>query len=244
MTESCNAAIIQAYKEGKITSTTLCANGTYLDEAINLIYKNNMEKNTGIHINITEGIPLTDEIRKDGFFCDKEGFLHGNINRSRPLSNKQKSLVYNEVAAQINKLRDAGITITHADSHHHIHTSFYITSAVIKALKDSNIQKIRICRNIGKITLIKKGAKWVYNKYMFMKKFITTDLFGSANDIENNKYIDYCRSLEIMVHPDYDIYNKLIDREKYDEYNMPVGKELHFPAELLNKFALLSYYYL
>ena len=47
-----------------------------------------------------------------------------------------------ENSAQISKIINAGIEISHIDSHHHIHTDFWILVEVLKLAKKYNISKI------------------------------------------------------------------------------------------------------
>lgn len=242
LTESCTDAIIRAYHEGKISSTTICANGGYFEKAVNLAFKNRIENRVGVHLNITEGYPLTDKIRKDRFFCNADGAYNGCINRTKLLTHSQKVAVYNEFIMQIQKVRSTGINITHSDSHHHIHTAYNITPIAMSALKASSIQKIRICRNIGEIQFAKKLLKVIYNKYLLSKNFSSTDLFGSIKDFENEDLSKDEKSLEIMVHPDFDKCGRLVDRVGLNENNTPVGKELILCTEFLCNYTLCSYY--
>lgn len=241
MTESCTNAIIKAFSEKKITSTTILANGYYFDRAIKLIFVNNLQYKVGVHLNLTYGEPLTENIKRDRFFCDETGIFHGKINKNKSLSNLQKELVFNELTAQIKRVRDAGVPITHCDSHHHIHTAPNITAITIKVLKASNIKKIRISRNIGNIPFTKKLIKDLYNKFLLSKGFTSTSLFGSIEDVESNILLKSSKSLEIMVHPDFS-NNKLIDRMGYDEDSNPIGKEINLQTDFLYKYYLCSFY--
>lgn len=240
LTQTCTEAIIGAFAEEKITSTTICANGNFFDNAVNSALANGFEKNIGIHLNITEGTPLTEKMRSERIFCDINGNYHGQIKRVKPLTRIQKEIVFNEFVNQILKVRKSGISVSHADSHHHIHTALNITPIAIAALKENSINKIRISRNIGQIKYFKKLLKDIYNIYLLSGKFISTDLFGSLEDVDtglpnNNK------SLEIMVHPDYDKANRLIDRIYYDEDGVPGGNVLNVKEIIINSYRLCSY---
>lgn len=241
MTESCTAAIVDAFNKGIITDTTLCANGNYYNKAINAIFKNNIENKVGVHLNLTEGIPLTDQIKNDGYFCDSEGYFHGKFNRIKPISTIQKSIVYNEFLAQIQKLHKSGISITHGDSHHHIHTALYISSIVVGVLKDCGVEKIRISRNIGDMKWTKKIAKLIYNR-KFKKDFITTNYFGSIQDVEYENQLLNDKSLEIMVHPDYNENGILIDRRGIDKDGIPTGEDLCFLKKFVSMYNTFSYF--
>lgn len=239
LTESCSLAIICAFKQGYISSTTMCANGYYFDKALELAKENDLIRKIGIHINLTEGVPLTSKIKEDTMFCCNEEF-HGKINRYKPLSFKQKVAVYDEVKAQIENMKKAGLTITHADSHHHIHTSIFIAPTIFKVLKLYNIKKVRIHRNIGHINVIKKIYKKLFNLWLKINKFIVADYFGDINDCKKINIKGKTKVLEIMVHPDYNKNDVLIDR--VDFVDAPKGEKLGQVLESMTKEALCSYF--
>lgn len=239
LTETSTLAILDAFNKGYISSTTMCANGDYFDEALELAKENNLNKKIGIHINLTEGKPLTREISQDSLFCHN-GKFHGEINRYRPLSRKQKKEVYDEVKAQIERIKKSGLNITHADSHHHIHTSIFITPTILKVLKRYDIKKIRMHRNIGDISIIKKIIKKSFNLWLRSNTFTTADYFGSIDDCIVDSIANKSGILEIMVHPDYNEKGQLIDNVEYD--GNAGGEELQRALQVTNERKLSSYF--
>ncbi|MEN6316039.1 MAG: ChbG/HpnK family deacetylase [Clostridiaceae bacterium] len=240
LTKSCTLAIAEAFKQGKITSTTMCANGAYFKDAVKLAEENSLQNRIGIHINLTEGKPLTEPISHDSFFCCADGFFHGQIDRRKKLAKEQNLNVFREVAAQIDKLISNGIEITHVDSHHHIHTAPNLTDIILQVMKEYNLQKLRISRNIGDIQIHKKLLKDLFNLRLKLKGYKSIELFGSLNDIKHE--INEDKSLELMVHPDFNCNNELIDRVNYDDMHRPTGCLLKFDSSFLNKYRLCSYH--
>ena len=221
ITKSCTKAIFDAFNGGLITDTTVVANGEAFDFANDLSVGQNIRENIGIHFNLTQGVPLTEDIKRYEKFVS-DGKFHGKVNRLKPLSAEEKRAVYKELTAQIEKIEKAGITVTHADSHHHIHTAVFIAPIVLKVCKEHGIEKIRLHRNIGSISAGKKFVKKLYNCYLKSKGFKTTEYFGSLEDIAAGLPNGIT---EIMVHPDYDEKGILIDRiDMVDE--KPIGKDL------------------
>lgn len=110
LSESVNRAITTAFSEGLINNTTMLTNGRAFDEAVKIANENGFEKKVGIHFNLTEGEPLTDNIKKCSVFCEN-GIYHGRINRTKPLGLAEKSAVYEELEAQAKKVRAAGFLI-------------------------------------------------------------------------------------------------------------------------------------
>lgn len=222
---SCTKAICQAFEEGLITDTTMVANGEAFDEALAAIEKYGLQSKAGIHFNLTECKPITEEIQKSPSFVN-DGAFHGKINRTKSLSKEEESAVYKEFSAQIERLEAAGIKVTHADSHHHIHTCPFIAPIFFRVCKEHNITKIRLHRNIGDIPFYKKIVKKAYNNRLRREGFKTTEYFGSMEDIRRAGLMD---NLEIMVHPEYDKNGVLID--KVDEVDgNAAGEKLVLPS--------------
>ena len=220
---ACSEATAEAFSKKIISDTTMVANGYAFKAALSLARENGFDKKIGIHFNITEGNPLTEKIKECPFFV-KEGSFHGKIKRLKPLSRKEKNALYTELTAQAVKLKENGIGITHADSHHHIHTGIFIFPVVSRVCRENGINKIRLHRNVGNIPGYKKIIKKAFNKMLQKNGFITTGFFGSLEDVDFKNIPD---NLEIMVHPDYDKNGNLIDRVGYDEKSgCAVGKPL------------------
>ena len=229
LSHSANRAIADAFKNNLISDTTIMANGQAFDEAVRLAHENGFEKNVGVHFNLTEGEPLTDEIKHCPAFCEN-GLFHNRINRLKPLNSAEKAAVYNELSTQVKKIKEAGIDIDHADSHHHIHTAVFIALIVFRVCKENSIDKIRLHRNIGNIPSYKMLIKNTYNKNLGKKGFLTTDYFGSLDDITGIGLQD---NVEIMVHPDYDKNGILIDRRDIID-DTPSGVPLYSVAKEKN----------
>ena len=122
MNESCTKAILRALREGLITDTTMMANGSFFDEAVQMAKEFGMTDRIGVHFNLTEGRPLTEGITKAPLFV-KDGVFHRVfLQQPRELDTAERKAVFDELCAQAERIRRAGITITHADSHHYLHT--------------------------------------------------------------------------------------------------------------------------
>lgn len=221
LNEHCSKAIAQAFKEELITDTTMIATGEYFDEAFSLAKEQGVIDKIGIHLNLTEGEPLTEEIKSCPRFVT-DGRFNKQYNRSKPLAADEKAAIYKELTAQVEKVQRAGITITHADSHHHIHTGLFIAPIAVKVCKEYGINKIRLHRNFGQISSIKRLVKNKYNNWLHKQGITTTDYFAYPADIENSEIPD---NTEIMVHPDFDKDGNLIDRLDV-ENGFPVGYRL------------------
>ena len=189
--------------------------------AEHLIHTNKfLPGNVGIHINLTEGYPLTEKIKKCKRFCDDDGvFIYKRKQSIFLLTTNERIAVCKEIRAQINKIFISDVTPSHLDSHHHIHTEWGISKIVIALAKEFGIRKMRLCRNMGKDTnAFKRIYKSAFNFYLKNKLGIGgSDFFGEINDlVKMKKQIPPGKVIEIMTHPHFDDHGNLVDRDKKD----------------------------
>ena len=221
LNEHCSKAIAETFEKGLVTDTTMMATGEYFDEAVALAKERGFVDQIGIHLNLTEGVPLTDEIKRCPRFVT-EGRFNKKYDRTKRLTTEEKDAIYKELTAQTEKIQAAGITITHADSHHHIHTGLFVAPIASRVCHEHGINKIRLHRNAGQIPLLKRIVKGIFNKWLRKQGFITTDYFAYVMDIDGFKVPD---NTEIMIHPDYDKDGNLIDRRGM-ENGSPIGNPI------------------
>ena len=199
-----NDAIAFSFKEGLISSTTALVNfDEGLLHAVMLVKKKKIPKDAvGIHFNLTEGFPLSDEILACDYFCNNGGF-HGKL-RKEPIFSLDKhklKLVHRELELQLQKfIRTFGFTPSHIDGHHHIHTEWAIIGEVMKIAKQYQIKRIRISRNIGLgISIEKMVYKKLFNLRLRLNGFKTCHFFGDISDFLISG-IHKNAICEIMVH--------------------------------------------
>jgi len=113
-----NYAIIETFKKGIVTSTTMMMNMPETDHAIELA-KCYTGLGVGVHLVLTCGKPLSDPydvptlVRRDGSFYKKP---HEVLTETLSLDEVEK-----EWRKQVHLFYEKGLTPTHLDSHHHVH---------------------------------------------------------------------------------------------------------------------------
>lgn len=222
--EDVNRAIVECFDKGYITRTTLMANMPYAKEAAELALAKGFKNRVGLHINLTEGKPLTEGIAKNPDFCDENGvfnaaFYHSTVKRLY-MNRKTVNEIYDEIKAQIEKYHELGFTLDHIDSHHHVHTNYPVLRALRLLSKEYNFFSIRLSRNLYKGgSLANRVYKKIYNNQIKSICSMVTDYFGSFKDAESyfaNEDINVFtknNTLEIMVHPMYAVDGTLVDTE-------------------------------
>jgi chitin disaccharide deacetylase len=223
---SVNKAIVSLFDSGILSSTTLMANMPGFDEAVELAHQHKIIDRVGAHLVLTEGVPLTEGIKSVAYLFNRE--QGGNIRRLLIkklfyLDKTQKTLIYKEYSAQIEKIRSAGIKINHIDTHQHMHDMPGIMQVLIKLIKEHKIPAMRILNNLETTSAHKNGYRNLINKYLKLKGLNYSDYFGSRVDyllnLERNPLIAENRTIEIMVHPDYNRTGEITDVFSNTEYN-------------------------
>lgn len=222
-----NQGISECFRQHIVDRTTVMVNMPYAQDAMQLARKEGFLSAVGLHINLTEGKPLTDKI-KTTKFCNTSGLFSqgGRATFARIyLDGRTKEAVREEVAAQCQKFLELGGILMHADSHQHIHTSISLVNVILKVLKKYGFQSIRLSRNIpiSQITGAKKIYKNIVNNRFrkfnakYSKNNMIIDYFGNMDDVECflSNEASGKENVEAMTHPGnvvdgvvYDILNK------------------------------------
>ncbi|MCR5831132.1 MAG: ChbG/HpnK family deacetylase, partial [Lachnospiraceae bacterium] len=154
LNESVNAAICEAFEKGLIDRTTLMVNMPFADEAMKLARENGFADRVGLHVNLTSGRPLTDDMAKEPVMCNSEGEFTADFARNLKtrffLPIKTRRRVEAEIRAQFEKYAKLGGTLWHIDSHHHVHTDPSIWSPLKKVIRDYPVTSVRLGRNMYK----------------------------------------------------------------------------------------------
>lgn len=218
-----NRAILESIESGLVTSASMMGNMPGFEDAVTLVRENPvLNGRIGVHLNLTEGHPLSRPILDCPFFCNDNGCFVYNRRRSLfRLSRKEKKAVYEEMKTQLRRLLDAGIQPTHLDSHHHIHTEWAIAPIVCRLGREYGIGRVRLTRNMGHVpSAAKQFYKLVFNRWRLRGGFRNTDYFGDIEDID---VFTKCgklegKSVEVMVHPLYNEEGELVDLDGRNLY--------------------------
>jgi predicted glycoside hydrolase/deacetylase ChbG (UPF0249 family) len=222
-TSTKNAAISKCFVLGIINSTSIMANMECFQDAINISKENGFQDRIGLHVNLTEGRPLTD-LSGTKLVNDEGLFIKENADKKFIyLSQNEKRRVITEIDAQLNTLYMNNIKPTHINSHHHVHTLPWLAPSFLAVAKKFSI-KIRIAQTWNKndnilVPLYRRILNRMYkrNQLNFTNRFET---FESYNELLSNNNKNQ-GMIEIMVHPDLDANNEICD--SYDGSNL--GKQ-------------------
>lgn len=201
-----NEGIAVSFQQQLIDRTTLMVNMPSASEAVKLASELGFTDRIGLHLNLTEGVPLTESI-KDTILTDNSGNLTKNfiavLRHGHKLNMAEKEAVMSEIKAQMDLFRNYGLTNSHLDSHHHVHNEIQLLGMIMREAADYGFRSMRILRNLMPYSTPRDVVKWFY-KYIqnkrIAKEFTHTDYFGSVADYERYG-VNKRGSIELMVHP-------------------------------------------
>ena len=131
-TRDVNAGIIKAHREGILTATTLMANGTAFEDAVQLA-RETPSLDIGCHLVLVQGRAISDG---RPFASSLKGAIADLVwRRVNP---------YWEMKAQIEKILAAGIRPSHLDTHKHLHLAPAVFAAVVKLAAEYSIPFVRL----------------------------------------------------------------------------------------------------
>jgi chitin disaccharide deacetylase len=145
LTSGINSAIQQLHQANVLTSATLMATGPAFDEAVS-IARANPSLGVGCHLILTDGVPASPpESIPSLLGPDGKTFRPSLIDFVQALLRGQirEEEVEREAVAQIQKLLNAGINVTHVDTHKHTHLFPAVSRPVLRVLERLGIAAIR-----------------------------------------------------------------------------------------------------
>jgi predicted glycoside hydrolase/deacetylase ChbG (UPF0249 family) len=217
-----NMAILQAFGEGLISSATIMANMPGFEEACELAHRHGLLGRIGLHLNLTAGRPLTSAIAVCGRFCDAEGCWRPR-RRVLSLNREEACALEQEISAQIGACKGKGITPTHLDSHHHMHTEWGVSAVVIRSAQSHGIPGVRLAINCGSgrrgtsllHRSLARGYWSLHNLRLRRHGLARTRYFGGVQDTLRVVQ-QTTAALEIMVHPKLNHDGQLVDFDGHD----------------------------
>jgi predicted glycoside hydrolase/deacetylase ChbG (UPF0249 family) len=207
LSRSVNAAIIGGFKARLIDTCTIMANAPAFEEACDLAHACGVASLIGIHFVLDDGVPLTEELRREPRFCGFDGRMLARVPGALVwLSSSERRAVAAELVAQIARCRSFGLHPTHLDSHHHVHEELGIARVVLPAMQQQDIRFVRPMQNLRRCrTLIRRFYTRAFNRSLKWRCISWTEYFGSVSDYLARWSVDGPpppgTTVELMVHP-------------------------------------------
>ena len=188
MTPGTNKAIFEGFDHGIVTHSSIMSNCDYFREAVDGL-KVRKDLNIGIHFNLTYGKALN----YNRIYNDNHGVFNLGYMAILVKSIFQKDFITEikkEFELQILRVLNSGITITHIDSHRHIHLIPKIYNIVVDLSVKYNIKRIRLINeNLLDSFLMSRKYNFILNGGLV--KFILLKTFSKINSKKANLYENF-----------------------------------------------------
>jgi len=216
MDEDTVKATIECLDAGALTSATIMPNmpGTVL--AVEYA-RAHPEKSFGAHLTyVTDTVeaPLCEAATLPTLATPDGRFLPSQTTRMKAMRNAiAVDEIERETAAQLRRLVDLGVRLSHVDSHGHLHKFKPFRRALRNVLPRFGITKVRNVQNVYVVRPLKSPTFWFgrWWRGKVMKLFTTTeDFFMPASETLDTSWTKHllarrsrAASLEVGVHPGY-----------------------------------------
>lgn len=143
-----NAGIATAHRDGIVTSASLSTNGAAFEDAVALA-KALPSLAVGVHLTLVGEPPVSDPktlptLAPDGRLPHYFTLLFGRLLMGRV----DPAEIERELVAQVARAADAGVVVSHLDSHQHVHLHPTIAPIVAGVARRFGIRAVRAARRI------------------------------------------------------------------------------------------------
>jgi chitin disaccharide deacetylase len=226
ISESVNSAIALAHEHGILTSASIMAVGEAFEDALR-IYRSLPSLDIGVHLTLVEERPLSPTGTVASLAESSGRFLPTAMAFTQRYLSRRINMeeIYRELKAQVRRVLDAGIAVTHLDSHQHLHMLPGVFEITVRLAREYGIHAVRVPReplsfqmarrspSLGRVTqqLILNGfCLWSSRQIgnLHRPDHFAGFLFGGRMDISNLRTtlrnLPNFGSVEIMCHPNMD----------------------------------------
>ncbi|MEK6408150.1 MAG: hopanoid biosynthesis-associated protein HpnK [Acidobacteriota bacterium] len=140
-----NEAVIRAFREGVLTSTSLMVTGAAFQQAVDLA-KENPGLAVGIHLVTVVGKSVLPHSEIPAL-VDKQGNFSNNSTLAGLkyyFSRRARRELRKEIAAQFEKFHSTGLPLSHIDGHLHLHVHPVIFNAALKLGAKYGARRMRV----------------------------------------------------------------------------------------------------
>jgi predicted glycoside hydrolase/deacetylase ChbG (UPF0249 family) len=200
--EAINDETFALMESGLVTSATLMANAPAFEHAVKHI-RRFPNCSFGVHLNLTAFPPLSRSTNLEPVLRNGEFFRELLTKR---LLRELRSELEQELILQVQRVFDAGVLVTHFDSHHFIHVSPHLFSVVKAVQRYFGVRKLRSTVEVLSERRVLHTLKGRLFGYALRKVYTTVSPDGwcevrrfHAALVRNA--LPRFRCLELMVHP-------------------------------------------
>jgi predicted glycoside hydrolase/deacetylase ChbG (UPF0249 family) len=137
--------IASAYQNGIVSSASVMVTMPMVEDAVTAARTAAVP--LGLHVSLTQGRAVTGP-RMSGLIDETGSFISRpqHLFRVRRSDNALVEQIRIEIRAQLAKARDLGLTLTHVDSHHHVHMNPVLFAILEQEASTFGVLRIRFSR--------------------------------------------------------------------------------------------------
>lgn len=144
LTPGVNRSVLELHRAGALTSATLMASGAFFDDAVALA-RATPTLEVGCHVQLVDGVPTLPPAQIPSLCPDGRSLrpslgqfaAHLHLGRIRPEE------IEAEAAAQIRRLQQAGLRVSHVDTHKHTHLFPRVLRSLLRAARACGVPALR-----------------------------------------------------------------------------------------------------
>lgn len=144
LTPGVNRSVTELHEARALTSATLMATSNFFDEAVRLAHAN-PSLEVGCHVVLVDGVPalppaqISSLVTASGQFRDKLGRFAADLF----MGSLRAEEIEAEATAQIRRVQDAGLRVSHIDTHKHTHLFPRVLRPLLRAAQACGVPAIR-----------------------------------------------------------------------------------------------------
>ena len=205
-------ATIDCFEREALTSATIMVNMPASGRAIEYAH-GNPHHSFGVHLTyVSDGVerPISPANELPALVSESGLFFPSNEIRKRALLRRLPvDQIVRETTAQLARLVDCGVRISHVDSHGHLHKFAPFREALIRVLPRFGVTRVRTVQDVYLSRPLRSPTYWLGAlwRQRLRRSFATTEHFYMAASAWDNawpaKLLDIVdgESLEVGVHP-------------------------------------------
>ena len=166
LTAGVNRGIAEAHQRGIVTSATLMANAPASDDAIRLASQSH-NLSIGCHVVLLDGEPLLGPTQVSSLLASNGKTLRNGIGEFAicALSGRVREReIEAEAIAQIQKIKRAGLSLNHLDTHKHTHIFSSVLRPLLRAARACGMRAVRNpfapLRSLAFAHLVRRPRLW------------------------------------------------------------------------------------
>ena len=179
LTVGVNRAIVEAHQRGVVTSATMMANAGAVADAVSRARETRLS--VGCHLVLIDGAPLLAAKNVSSLVVAGAGgarFHDGWLGFARRALRKRfdENQIAAEVEAQIRRIQQSGLRVTHVDSHKHVHLLPPVLRPMLMAAKACGVRAVRNpfapLKPLAVAHLLRRPRLWMrYSEVRLLRRF-------------------------------------------------------------------------